>query len=310
MILLPNFHLYSNLPTVVSKSDLVLATAGSKGIVKLWTADSSKISCLFEQSKETAFGQKRGGYTGLSLCSSKHKSNDDDLGEKVLAIDAEHNMSFLNLVVNSKDSSLLGPERTIVGHNDEILDLCLIPDQLGDGNKEALQCNHVAVATNSAQIRLFNLASYSCSLLDGHTETVLCLDVSPCGRFLASSGKDKTARLWHLESNRCIAVAEGHTEAIGASALSRRRGKYDVSGKAASNGAGSFLLTASKDKTLKKWNLLGANELITYAREGSSSTVSKLSASCSVRAHEKVSHFSILKMKSTFAKNNAHERYL
>ena len=94
-------------------------------------------------------------------------------------------------------------------------------------------------------------------------------------------------RLWHLESERCVAIATGHTEAVGAAALSRKVGRYEVGGKAATNGGGSFAVTASKDRTLKRWNLPGATELNTCASSEKSEIA--LRAFASVRAHEKVS---------------------
>ena len=47
----------------------------------------------------------------------------------------------------------------LIGYNDEILDVALV----GDGN------SHVAVATNSAQARVFNRHSLNCQLLSGHS---------------------------------------------------------------------------------------------------------------------------------------------
>jgi len=91
-------------------------------------------------------------------------------------------------------------------------------------------------------------------------------------------------RLWHIGTAKCIGVANGHTEAIGATALSRKIGKYEVSGKSSLSGAGAFAVTASKDRTLKKWALIGATELEKCAAENK---VLKLVAIASARAHEK-----------------------
>ena len=116
---------------------------------------------------------------------------------------------------------------------------------------------------------------------------MLTLEVSPCGKFIATSGKDKTTRIWHLDSQKCVAVATGHTEAIGATALSRKTGRYEVVGKAAEKGAGSFVVTASRDKTLKRWNLPGSSVFEDIASTEKDHL--PLSVFCSVRAHEKVS---------------------
>ena len=50
---------------------------------------------------------------------------------------------------------------------------------------------------------------------------------------------------------RQVAIALGHTEAIGAVALSRKRTRYALVGDA----IGAFAVTASKDRTMKKWTL-------------------------------------------------------
>lgn len=311
--LLPHFHRYCNndgLIEKVTKGDIVFATAGSKGIIRLWKTKRaqeevngiSKITgllCIAEQEPRYAFGNERGGYTGLLLTSHKHQLRQQNIEkpendvqvqtneEELIAIDAEHNFSFVNLLeVKSMPMHppLLGLNRTIVGHNDEILDLKIIPGN--DSDDSNLPHKRVAVATNSSQIRIFELSSFSCVVLDGHTDTVLSIDVSPCGNFLATSGKDKTTRIWNLRTHTCMAIATGHTEAIGATALSRKIGRYEVAGKAAFNGAGSFLITASKDKTLKRWNLPGSSVL--EKNSSSENCPVSLSVFTSVRAHEKV----------------------
>ncbi len=313
LLLLPHFHRYCNndgLIEKVTKGDIVFATAGSKGIIRVWKTKRTKedidgiskitgLLCIAEQEARFAFGNERGGYTGLLLTSHKHQLRQQNIEEpkndvqvqtneeELIAIDAEHNISFLNLLeVKSMPMHrpLLGLNRTIVGHNDEILDLKIIPGS--DSDNFNLRNKRVAVATNSSQIRIFDLSSFSCVVLDGHTDTVLTIDVSPCGNFLATSGKDKTTRIWNLRSHTCIAIATGHTEAIGATALSRKIGRYEVAGKAAFNGAGSFLITASKDKTLKRWNLPGSSVLEKNSSRENGPV--SLSVFTSVRAHEKV----------------------
>ena len=68
----------------------------------------------------------------------------------------------------------LAPIRCIVGYNDEITDIKCLP--LPDGAASADR--RIALATNSSQIRLFELATMGCRLLFGHTDLVLALDVS------------------------------------------------------------------------------------------------------------------------------------
>jgi len=286
------------------KSDnvAIVATAGSKGQVRLWGVAASVVDVereceqqgklrlvpLAEQPAKESFGESQGGYTALIRAPTS-------LGQppQVIVADAEHNISFLSL--SSQDDTpgrnlttrmLMRTNKTIVGHCDDILDLKVIPpaqpalQQANDGSRSSTS-GRIVVATNSSKVRIFDLRDFSCRVLDRHTATVLCVDVSPCGRFVATCGKDKQMRIWCVASFRCVAVAEGHTEAVGATALSRKVGRYDVTGKAAEKGSGSYAVTASIDRTLKRWNLPGASVLQEAFDE------LPLKAAVSVRSHEK-----------------------
>jgi U3 small nucleolar RNA-associated protein 13 len=105
--------------------------------------------------------------------------------------------------------------RQLVGNNDEVTDLRFVGGPAGAPT-------HVAVATNSEQVRLFHAASLSCSAsLLGHSDTVLCLDAAPLGdddggRWLLVSGaKDNTVRLWEAPSGRCLGERWPHARPAG-----------------------------------------------------------------------------------------------
>jgi len=83
-----------------------------------------------------------------------------------------------------------------------------------------------------------------------------------------------TCRLWDLETRKCIAIGEGHTDAVGSIGISQKPSTY-LSKKA-------FIVTGAMDKVLKKWPIsssLNAKNLSTVP--------SKLVSSDSVRAHDK-----------------------
>jgi U3 small nucleolar RNA-associated protein 13 len=203
------------------ESDLVLVTAGSKGRVRAWQAsmseegDISELSKKAEQPASQAFGEARGGYLGILSMTVPDNSTKSQL----ILVDAEHCLSFAALGL---DSWLpLAIDRTIVGFNDDVLDLKVLPSSPADR-----AASNIVVATNSPQVRLFGLDNFSCAVLDGHSATVLCVDVSPCGRYIATCGKDKKMCVWHVRSHTCVATAVGHTEAVGGAALSRKPGTH------------------------------------------------------------------------------------
>lgn len=279
------------LPDVNDECKLLVATAGSKGVLRIWESvpsdegEMGALAMLAEQAPEEAYGESRGGYLGL--CRMETKLSNANLSsafpstmrQHLIVSDAEHSLSFLSVSGTRKDKVVT--KRTIVGYNDEVFDLKVIPS-----SKSTAKGPRVVVATNSAEVRIFDTSSWSCHVLDQHTATVLCVDVSPCGRYIATSGKDKVMCLWHTESQKCIAKAVGHTEAVGAAALSRKASRYDVRGKTASNGAGSFAVTASLDRTLKRWNLPGNADLESCAKSSAEDQL-HLNAFASARAHEK-----------------------
>ena len=59
------------------------------------------------------------------------------------------------------------------------MDLCFAGDDEG----------HLAVATNSSQLRMYDLTSMNCQLLEGHTDIVLALEINNTGDTLVTGSK-------------------------------------------------------------------------------------------------------------------------
>jgi len=78
------------------------------------------------------------------------------------------------------------------------------------------------------------------SIQRGHYELVNCICFSNNGRYLVSGSKDKTAKLWEVNSGREVRTFIGHTATINSVCL---------------DSATNFLLTSSSDATVKLWNV-------------------------------------------------------
>jgi len=63
----------------------------------------------------------------------------------------------------------------------------------------------------------------------GHKGTVFCVCLTPDAQYALSAGADKTIKLWHLESGRCLRTLKGHNKPVFSIALSAD-GQYAVSG--------------------------------------------------------------------------------
>jgi WD40 repeat protein len=85
--------------------------------------------------------------------------------------------------------------REWIGNQGEVTDLEIV--------STSGRPSHLAVATNSAVVRIYNLASRGCeAALFGHSDMVLALDLVPAGdgqAILASASKDCTFRIWRLQ---------------------------------------------------------------------------------------------------------------
>lgn len=157
---------------------------------------------------------------------------------------------YVDFNIITRSLPTLAVSRQIIGYNDEVIDTAFLTSSAPstsspDGPTPAAE-SHLAVATNSDLIRVYDLARFHTSLLAGHSDVVLCLASSSDRQLLVSGSKDKTARVWAPRSATspdwtCVATATGHVESIGALAVSRRER--------------SFLISASQDRTAKIWDL-------------------------------------------------------
>jgi len=102
-------------------------------------------------------------------------------------------------ILNSFDFS---NQKTIIGFNDQIIDLELVSND-----------SELLIATNSKEPRLMSLSNFHTTLLKGHSKDVLSISIHYSG-LVATGSKDKSIRIWELETKNCIAICEGHLESV------------------------------------------------------------------------------------------------
>lgn len=268
----------------------LLAVAGSKGAVRTWSYEPKDDENMARQVKkggndnllvctllatEPVRAGVRAGYASLAFHAASRQ---------LVAVTADHNFVFM-------DPATLTKSKQIVGYNDEIIQVKYIegPHSAADGveAEDALAAKEggegvndggarLAVATNSAQVRILSVDDLSCELLEGHQNIVLTLDVCASGRWLVTGSKDRTCRVWDLSTGECVMLCVGHTEAVAAVSFSRRL--------AALVAGGSFFVSGSGDRTMKRWNV----DARTFSSGGGAGTAPRQpTAQCSARAHEK-----------------------
>uniref|UniRef100_A0A8C5QET0 Transducin beta like 3 n=1 Tax=Leptobrachium leishanense TaxID=445787 RepID=A0A8C5QET0_9ANUR len=231
---------------------LLFLTAGSKGVLRVWNAASGK--CVHSQ----------------TLPHSAARATDEEASEhslthclllsdqrEVITVTAEHN-------ILTYDLQNLELKKQFAGYNDEVLDVRF----LGPSD------SYIVVATNSPQLKVFELSTSNCQILHGHTETVLALDVFKKGLLFASCAKDQTIRIWKMNKTTgkvsCVAQGSGHTNGVGAISCSRLKESFVVSG--------------SQDFTIKLWKL---PESVPKKAGGTLSGPEAMHASLTEKAHDK-----------------------
>ncbi|KOX68996.1 Transducin beta-like protein 3 [Melipona quadrifasciata] len=195
-----------------------VAAAGEKGVVKIWEMKTGKE--VYAQENSIVSIAKEPGILSITRLLYNAASNN------FAVVTVDH-----NIIIHS-----LKTFDYFIGYTDEILDIVY----LGDNG------SHMAIATNSNDIKLYNILTMDCELLRGHTDIVLSLSTTPVNAYLLiSSGKDNSIRVWLMDKETskvsCIASAIRHTAAIGSVEISQKSAK--------------FFATVSQDSCLKLWSL-------------------------------------------------------
>lgn len=286
----------------VDESGDCFYTGGTSSELRLWSFASGATTALQPRGKWAKSTYKlqeqndEGEADELQGIVGTHAIRTEQNGKKTKAIISLHADSRLvfRSVSTSSQVPALSRLRQLVGFNDEAVDVSIL------GSEQSGNASQMAVATNSSAIRVYPLPSLDTPVSDedspldapgsvhllpaessdpSHSDIVLCVDSSPHGDLLASGSKDRTARIWAYSSSeqewKCVAVAEGHAESLGAISFSK---------KSRTEGSGAnFLVTASQDRTVKVWDLSPLAEVDTssFARP------LRLKSLVTLKVHEK-----------------------
>ena len=91
-------------------------------------------------------------------------------------------------------------------------------------------------------------------ILEGHTDSVMAVAVTPNGKNVISGSDDNTLRVWDVESGEELRRLEGHTSWVEAVAVTPN-GKNVISG--------------SYDNTLKVWDIETGQVIASFSGDGS-----------------------------------------
>ncbi|HPA47032.1 MAG TPA: hypothetical protein PK395_14805 [bacterium] len=124
------------------------------------------------------------------------------------------------------------------------------PSQTFTGNYLGLSPDGMPIITDGHMIELIKETG-EMERFSGHTDAVLSAAFSSDGTKMVTGSRDKTARLWDVETGSQIRAFQGHEDSVDAVALSPD---------------GTKVLTGSQDKTARLWDAETGQEIERFER--------------------------------------------
>ncbi|RDA95654.1 hypothetical protein CP533_1236 [Ophiocordyceps camponoti-saundersi (nom. inval.)] len=151
--------------------------------------------------------------------------------------------------------------RTLQGHEHSISAVRFIPPSSGK------YANMLVSASGDQNIKIWDTTTGICvKTLQGHTGWVRHISPSSDGRFLLSTGNDRTVRLWDISKTQPenTLTMTGHDNVINCCALAPPTSYQYLAAIAGSepaptktSGTAEYMATGSRDKTIKIWDARG-----------------------------------------------------
>lgn len=152
--------------------------------------------------------------------------------------------------------------RTLQGHDHNVSSICFMPS--GD---------FLVSASRDKSIKMWEVATgYCVKTYLGHRDWVRCVKISPDGTFLATSSNDQTVRVWVASTKECKAELRGHDHVVECVAwapdvalphIADAVGMEKNASSSQQQQLGPFLISGSRDKTIKLWDALNGICLLT-----------------------------------------------
>ena len=124
-------------------------------------------------------------------------------------------------------------------------------------------------------IKYWEVSSGFCiKTFNGHNDWVRCISISLNGDILASGSSDHTINIWHIDSGTSVQVLRGHEHVIETLSFGKKSimavemtkliGSNNHNDKNNESELFSYLVSGSRDKSIKLWDPLKGELLMTF----------------------------------------------
>lgn len=140
--------------------------------------------------------------------------------------------------------------RTMRGHDHNVSSVAFMPS--GD---------HIISSSRDKTIKMWEVATgYCVKTFTGHREWVRMVRINHDGSLLASCSNDQTARVWVVTTKECKLELREHDHVVECVCWAPEIATASINAAAGSDNkrgvrTGPFLLTGSRDKTIKLWDI-------------------------------------------------------
>lgn len=212
----------------------VIASASEDASIKIWDYETGE----FEKSLK--------GHTG-----PVNDISFDSNGEKLVSCSSD-------MTIKLWDVQHWECQKTMHGHDHSVSGVIFTPN--GD---------FIVSASRDKTIKFWeSLTGFCRKTITGHDDWVRRVAISEDGSLLASCSNDQSVRIWSMESKECKAVLRGHEHVVECIAWAPKVSNPVICGAAGfdakkSSVSGPFVISGSRDKTIKVWDIRSANCLFT-----------------------------------------------